>query len=67
MARMTVQIPDDSDATLEQIAKEKSITKVEALRRLLAVLDIVQREKPKGHQLALVDGEGKLVSRLIGL
>lgn len=67
MARMTVQIPDSSNAILEQIAKEKSITKVEALRRLLAVLDVVHEQKPKGNQLALVDGDGKLVSRLIGI
>ena len=67
MPRMTVQIPDRSDAILEQIANEKSITKVEVLRRLLAVLDIVHEQKPKGHHLALVDSDGKLVSTLIGI
>jgi hypothetical protein len=67
MARMTVQIPDRADAILEEIAKEKSTTKVEVLRRLLALLDVVHEQKPKGNQLALVDSDGKLVSRLIGI
>ena len=67
MAPMIVQIPDSSDAILGQIAKEKSITKVEVLRRLLAVLDILQEHKQKANQLAVVDGNGKLVSRLIGI
>jgi hypothetical protein len=66
LARMTVQIPDSSDAILEEIAKEKFITKVEALRRLLAVLEIVHIQKLQGNHLALVDGDGNLVSRLIG-
>ena len=67
MARMKVQIPESSDAILEQIAREKSISKVEVLRRLLAVLDVVQEHQQKGSQLALVDSDGKLVSRLIGI
>jgi hypothetical protein len=67
MTPMIVQIPDSSDAILGQIAKEKSITKVEALRRLLAVLDVVQEHKQKGNQLAVVDSDGSLVSRLIGI
>ena len=64
---MTVRIPERSSAILEQIANEKSITKVEVLRRLLAVLEIVHEQQPKGHHLALVNSDGKLVSRLIGI
>jgi hypothetical protein len=67
MAPMIVQIPDTSNAILEQIAKEKSIPMVEALRRLLAVLDVVQEHKKKKNQFAVVDSDGKLVSRLIGI
>ena len=67
MSRMAVELPESSNVILEQIAKAKSITKVEVLRRLLAVLDIVHAQKPEGHHLALVDRDGKLVSRLIGI
>jgi hypothetical protein len=48
---MTVQIHDRSDAILAQIAGDKSMTKVEVLRRLLAVLEIVHEQKPKGYDL----------------
>jgi hypothetical protein len=64
---MTVQIPDSSDAILEQIARENSTTKVEILRRLLGLLEVVQEHKQKGNQLAVVGADGKFVSRLIGL
>jgi hypothetical protein len=64
---VTVQIPDSSHAILEQIAKEKATTKVEILRRLLGLLEVVQEHKQKGNQMAVVDADGKLVSRLIGL
>lgn len=43
---MTVQIPDSSDAILEQIAREKSTTNVEILRRLLVLVEVVQKGEP---------------------
>jgi len=67
MAKMAVQIPDDSNEVLERVARENSISKMEVLRRTLALLRISEEEKKNGLKLALVNGEDQVVSRIHGL
>ncbi len=67
MPRMTVELSDDVNAQLEKIAAANGITKVEAIRRALSLLNVVAEEKAKGNGLAIVDGTVKPLARLVGI
>lgn len=67
MPTWEVEIPDDSNAVLERVARENSITKNEVLRRTLALLRINEAQKKNGLKLAFVNSENQLVSRIHGL
>jgi hypothetical protein len=67
MPTWEVAIPDDSNAVLERVAHENSITKNEVLRRTLALLRINEAEKKNGLKLAFVNGDDEVVSRIKGL
>jgi predicted transcriptional regulator len=67
MPRMTVDLSDDASAQLDRIATKNGITKVEAIRRALNLLNVAAEEKEKGNELAVVDKSVKPVARLVGI
>lgn len=67
MPRMTVDLSDEVNAQLDRIATKNGITKVEAIRRALNLLNVVDEEKVKGNDLAIVDKLAKPIARLVGI
>ena len=67
MTRMTVDLSDEVDDRLTEIAKKSGITKAEAMRRAFALLSVAHQERERGNSLAVVDDDLKPVARLVGV
>lgn len=67
MTRMTVDLSDEVDERLAEIARKSGITKAEAMRRAFALLSVAQEEKERGHNLAVVDEKMRPIARLVGV
>ncbi len=66
--RLTLDLSDDVNERLTQIAKQSNISKAETIRRALSLLSVAEKEAQHGRSLAIVKEEnGKLkpVARLI--
>ena len=65
MSRFTVEFPDKADQILKQLAEKDKTTKVDILRRALALYDYVHKEAvEKDMKLAIAD-EGNQVKEVI--
>lgn len=67
MTRMTVDLSDEVDDRLTEIARKSGITKAEAMRRAFALLSVAHQERERGNSLAVVDDDLKPVARLVGV
>ena len=67
MSRLTVDLSDEIDERLNDIAKRNGITKGEAMRRAFALLSVADEERNKGNALAIVDSAMKPLARLVGV
>ena len=67
MPRMTIELPPDVNEFIATIAKREDTNKIDIVRRTFAILKVAERERAKGNQLAIVDGNKKLVARLVGV
>jgi hypothetical protein len=66
MPRMTIELPADVNELITTIAKREGTNKIDVVRRTFAILKVAEREREKGNGLAIVDGDKKLVARLVG-
>jgi predicted transcriptional regulator len=67
MGRMTIDLSDEVDDRLTEIARKSGISKAEAMRRAFALLSVAAEEKDRGNTLAVVDKSYKPVARLVGI
>lgn len=67
MTRMTVDLSNEVDDRLAEIARKSGISKAEAMRRAFALLSVAYDEKERGNSLAVVDDKMKPVARLVGV
>lgn len=73
MPRMTLDLPEEIDNALTDIAKRSGITKAEAMRRAFALLSIADKERSKnaGFSLGVVreteDHRLEAVGRVVGI
>ena len=72
MPRMTLDLSDEIDQALTDIAKQSGITKAEAMRRAFALLAVAYAEKKKpGFSLGIVrempDHTLEAVCRVVGI
>lgn len=54
MTRLTVDLSDNVDAALAKMAADNQTTKADIMRRAFALMSIAEREKKKGHHVAIV-------------
>ena len=64
MPRVTVDFSDDAFKAMEDIAKELSTTKSEALRKALTLMRYAVQEKKKGSKL-IVENDNEAVKKEI--
>jgi hypothetical protein len=67
MPRMTIELPPDVNKLIATIAKREGTNKIDVVRRTFAILKVAERERTRGHELAIVDSDKKLVARLVGV
>lgn len=72
MARLTVDLSDEIDSKLTDIAKRNGLTKADAIRRAFALLAVADQEKQKkGFSLGIVrenaDHSLEAVGRVVGV
>lgn len=65
MREMDIRLPGKIVRTVEQVANEYSISKVEVIRRTFAILQIAQEERVKGNSIGIIHGD-EVVARLVG-
>lgn len=73
MTRLTLDLSEEIDEHLTQIARKKGISKAEAMRRAFALLVVADRENSKGNGCGLgivkesPDGKLEAVGRVVGI
>lgn len=72
MSKFIVSLSYDINARLTEISNKEGITKSEAIRRAMALLSVVQREKDKGNSLGIVrenpdSHELTVLGRVVGI
>ncbi len=64
--RLSLQISEDVNRFLEQMADDTSGTKSDVLRRALALLKVAHEGKRKGKRLGFVSDSGNLETEIVG-
>jgi hypothetical protein len=70
MAKITLNVTDDVYEEIEAFARREGVTKTEAMRRILSLVKVSNREAKKGHSLGVITDEGgkpEVVAKLIGV
>lgn len=71
MPRLTVDLSQEIDARLTEIAQKEGISKAEAMRRAFALLSVAEVEKAKGNSLGIVreddNHELRALGRVVGI
>lgn len=73
MSRLTLDLSQEIDEKLTEIAKRNGITKAEAMRRAFALLAVADQEKRKGKGFSLgivrenEDHQLEAVGRVVGI
>ena len=66
MPRMTIEFPAQIDAILKELAEKGGTSRVEVLRRALALYNYVNKEvKEKDLKLAVADEDNKLLKEIV--
>ena len=66
MPRMTIDFPKKSDKVLRDLAKKDETTKVDVLRRALAMYQYIHEETfEKKGKLIIQDKDGKTVKEIV--
>jgi len=60
MPKLTLNLSDNVNDILGELAESDGLSKVEVLRRALVLFDFVSEETSKGFTLALINEEGKI-------
>lgn len=71
MSRFTIDLSDEIDARLTEIAVKNGITKAEAMRKAFAILSIAERQKEKGLEIGIIkqapDHSLQAIGTIVGL
>jgi predicted transcriptional regulator len=66
--KLTLELSEDVNNTLEEIAEENSTTKSDVLRKAIGLMKVATSEKKKGRELAVIDSKSeKVVTHIVGL
>lgn len=67
----TVSLPNEIDERLSDIARDRNISKGEAMKRAFALLSIAVEEEKKGNYVGIVkpsaNGKEEVVTKVTGL
>jgi len=67
MSRMIIELSDEVDNRLNEIARKSGYSKAETMRRAFALLSVAASQQDCGNGLAVVDKSMKPVARLVDI
>lgn len=71
MPRFTVDLSEELDSRLKEIAQANNITKAEAMRRAFTLLSVAEKEKHRKRHIGFFtikdNGEKEITSEIVGL
>ena len=72
MPRLTVDLSNEINTRLTEIAQKEGITKAEAMRKAFALLSVAEKEKARGNSIGTVREkenrhELQAIARVVGI
>lgn len=67
MAKYTIDLGEDANKQLDEVAKEKGMTKADVIRRAVATYVTVNREVKNGNRLTISNSEDRVIKELVTL
>lgn len=64
---LTLDMTDELNERLNLLAVDAGGSKADVLRKAIALVDVAICARKTGQQLAIVDKEGRVVSKIVGL
>ena len=64
MAKYTIDLGTEFEQQLKQVAKDKSLSKAEIIRRAVATYVVISREAGQGGKVTITDGQGRILKQL---
>lgn len=64
MPKYTIDLGNEANRQLDEVAKEKGMTKAEVIRRAVATYVIVNREVAKGNRLTVSNSEDRVIKEI---
>lgn len=61
MPRITLDLSDEANAVIEQLAKKRGTTKAEVLRRGLALMEVADEARRRGLKVGAAEDEQRLL------
>jgi hypothetical protein len=65
--RLSLDMTPAMKEVIDDLAAREGITRAELLRRAIALLKTVKDAQQKGESPALIDGEGHVTARIVGI
>ena len=66
--RLSLTLTQEADEILTKAAKKSTYgNKSDMLRRAIALISVMQEAKEKNEDLAIIDKDGNVISKIIGL
>jgi hypothetical protein len=62
--RLSLDVSKQLNATLDEIAAALGITKAEALRRAITLMELAVEGKERGQRVALADKDDRVVTKI---
>ena len=65
MAKYTIDLGTEFEQQLNQVAKDKSLSKAEIIRRAVATYVVISRESGQGNKVAITDKQDRILKELV--
>ena len=65
MAKYTIDLGKEFEQQLNQVAKDKSLSKAEIIRRAVATYVVICREAGQGNKIAIADKHDRILKELV--
>ena len=67
MAKYTIDLSKEFEQQLNQVAKDKSLSKAEIIRRAVATYIVITREAGQGNKVTITDSQNHILKELVSL
>jgi predicted transcriptional regulator len=65
--RLTVDVSQELNKTLESLAQASGSTKSDILRRALTLMEVAAKAKSEGKKMAVVDQSNSVITEIMGV